>query len=211
VSANSITWSPTWIGGPLTAPIYIRNRSAKRVPIAGASLTGFSTGDFKISKNGCSGKTLAPRASCSLTLTFAPSPPGPRTAALKIRLGTVVDTVQLDVPLPTGTTSLTMQSQPGDFVGHGRKWDYTTANAGFFFGASPTSVSENVQVAGDGRGCDTDTGAFTVRQAVFSGSVLEHFDATFTQHCEGAAPALTGEIKYEYGNVSAPSQLFVTG
>jgi hypothetical protein len=47
-----------------------------------------------------------------------------------------------------------------------------------------------VQVAGDGRGCDTDTGAFTVRQAVFSGSVLEHF---------------------EYGNVSAPSQLFVTG
>jgi hypothetical protein len=48
VSARSITWSPTWIGGPVTAPIYIRNRSAKRVTIGQASVAGFSVGDFFI-------------------------------------------------------------------------------------------------------------------------------------------------------------------
>ena len=247
VSASSITWSPTWIGGPLTAPIYIRNRGAKRVPIAGARLTGFSASDFKVSKNSCSGKVLAPRASCSLTVTFEPSPPGPRTAALQIRLGTVVRSVQLDVPVPVGTTSLTMHSQPGDIAGQGKNWNYNGRNAGFYVAASPTGLVQNVwvggewlwgaalapaaghlltvgkyadassnqspdpdldgnylDVSGDHIGCDVDTGQFTVKQAVFSGPVLEHFDATFIQHCEGAAPALTGEIKYDSAPVVTP-------
>jgi hypothetical protein len=105
VSSGSITWSPTWTGGPLTAPIYIRNRSAKRVPIGQVSVTGYSAADFKVSKDGCSGKTLAPRASCSLTVTFEPSPPGPRTAALQLKLGTVADAVQLDAPVRSSSTS----------------------------------------------------------------------------------------------------------
>ena len=54
-----------------------------------------------------------------------------------------------------------------------------------------------------------------MKQAVFSGSVLEHLDATFTQHCEGAAPALTGEIKYDSAPVVTPppgvSRLTATG
>jgi hypothetical protein len=247
VSASSITWSPTWIGGPLTVPITIRNRGAKRVPAIAARVTGFSASDFKVGKNSCSGKVLAPGASCSLTVTFEPSPPGPRTAALQIRLGTVVDTVQLDVPVPVGTTSLTMHSQPGDFVGQGKNWNYNARNAGFYVAAAPTRLVQNVwvggpwlwgaalapaagntltvgryadassnespdpdddgnylEVSGDARGCDVDTGEFTVKQAVFSGSVLEHFDATFIQHCDGAAPALTGEIKYDSAPVVTP-------
>ena len=54
-----------------------------------------------------------------------------------------------------------------------------------------------LEVSGDGRGSNTLTGSFDVKQAVYdaSGNVLS-FDATFVQHSEGAAPALTGEIKY---------------
>ncbi|HEV7223314.1 MAG TPA: hypothetical protein VGN42_11480, partial [Pirellulales bacterium] len=55
-----------------------------------------------------------------------------------------------------------------------------------------------LEVSGDGRGSNTLTGSFTIMQAVYdaSGHVLS-FDATFVQHSEGAAAALTGEIKYK--------------
>jgi len=55
-----------------------------------------------------------------------------------------------------------------------------------------------LQVIGDGRGCNTITGSFYVHQAVFSpvdNSPL-NFRADFTQHCEGAIPALTGTIAW---------------
>jgi hypothetical protein len=245
VSSSSITWSPTWLGGSLTAPVTIRNRGTKPVAISAATLTGYAAGDFRVSQNKCSGKFLAPRTSCTLSVTLERSPPGPRTAALHIKLGRAVDTIQLDAAVPMGTTSLTMSSQPGDFVGAGKRWDYTTRNAGFYFTGSRTGLTENVdvdnlwfwaasvrpaaghtltvgeypdasisgsgnylEVFGDSHGCDRVTGAFRVRQAVFAGPALQHFDATFTQHCEGARPALTGEIKYDSAPVvTAPAMV----
>lgn len=149
--------------------------------------------------------------------------------------------MQLDSPVPAGTTSLTMKSRPGDFVGQGQNWSYTAANAGFYFVGSPAGLTENVnaggvwfwdaeiapaaghqltagnypdvattgpgnvlEVFGDSHGCDTVTGSFQVKQVSFSGQSLEHLDATFIQHCEGAAPALTGEIKYDSAPVLSP-------
>ena len=52
-------------------------------------------------------------------------------------------------------------------------------------------------MSGDGRGSNTSVDQFTVNQAVYdaSGNVVK-FDATFIQHSEGAAAALTGEIKW---------------
>lgn len=48
---------------------------------------------------------------------------------------------------------------------------------------------------GDGRGCNTLTGSFTVQQAVFGpNGYVQEFDATFEQHCEGSTPALHGEV-----------------
>jgi hypothetical protein len=63
-----------------------------------------------------------------------------------------------------------------------------------------------LSVYGDGRGCNTLTGSFTVKQAVFSAvyNSLQNFDGTFIQHCEGATPALTGEVKYDAEPVTAP-------
>lgn len=61
----------------------------------------------------------------------------------------------------------------------------------------PNRSQPQLEVVGDGRGNDSVTGSFTVKQAVYDaqGHVVS-FDATFVQHGEGAPPALTGEIRY---------------
>ncbi|HET6504256.1 MAG TPA: hypothetical protein VFG87_26190, partial [Amycolatopsis sp.] len=59
---------------------------------------------------------------------------------------------------------------------------------------------------GDGRGCNTVTGSFTVQQAVFGPQgYVQELDATFTQHCEGLTPALYGEVHIT--NPPPPAQL----
>ena len=60
-----------------------------------------------------------------------------------------------------------------------------------------------LDVSFQNRGCNTVAGTFDVAQAVFSdaaqvatGSPIERFSASFEQHCEGFAPALTGSFSY---------------
>jgi hypothetical protein len=52
-----------------------------------------------------------------------------------------------------------------------------------------------LSVSGNGRGCNTLRGEFTVHELVVGpGGAVERFHAGFKQHCEGDVPALTGEI-----------------
>ncbi len=52
-----------------------------------------------------------------------------------------------------------------------------------------------LDVGGDGRGCNTITGRFEVLEAAYGpGDYVRRFHASFEQHCEGADPALFGEI-----------------
>jgi hypothetical protein len=54
-----------------------------------------------------------------------------------------------------------------------------------------------LSIFGAGRGCNTLTGNFQVLQAGYNSSnVLQSFSANFDQHCEGAAPALFGWLRY---------------
>jgi Putative Ig domain len=63
-----------------------------------------------------------------------------------------------------------------------------------------------LSVSGDGRGCSTITGSFTVVEIGYlSNGNVGSLDATFEQHCDGAAPALRGELKF-----NAPFPLFLT-
>jgi uncharacterized delta-60 repeat protein len=64
------------------------------------------------------------------------------------------------------------------------------------FGFQNSNVP-GLDVAGEGRGSNTLTGQFTVKQAIYdsAGNVVS-FDVTFEQHSEGATPALLGEVKY---------------
>jgi hypothetical protein len=68
-----------------------------------------------------------------------------------------------------------------------------------------------LDVYGDGAGCNQVTGSFVVKQLAFAqdGSV-EHLWATFEHHCEGAEPALYGDLRVNAEivvTVSAPSRL----
>jgi hypothetical protein len=67
------------------------------------------------------------------------------------------------------------------------------------------ATEPGLSVYGDGRGCNTLTGTFNVLQVVYGpNNTVTSFDATFEQHCEGAAPALRGEIRY---NANVPLYL----
>ena len=51
-----------------------------------------------------------------------------------------------------------------------------------------------MDIFGDGRGCNTVSGDFTVYTADFTESTVDHFRAAFVDHCEGGVPAVRGEI-----------------
>ena len=250
VSSSSITWpsDPGLESGSrgTTVPVYVRNAGATPVPIGAASLQGFAASDFSLVADGCSGTVLPPGGSCDLFLRFRASGRGPQSAVLELPHGSHAAAVQLDALVRPGTTSLTMKSQAGDFIGAGQSYKFTPANAVFTFSASLSGLEQDLtasdgqswtvdmypgsgavlavgnypnatrypfngsgnglSVFGDGRGCNTLTGSFRVKQAVFSAvdNSLQNFDGTFTQHCEGATPALTGEVKYDAEAVTAP-------
>lgn len=64
-----------------------------------------------------------------------------------------------------------------------------------------------LDVSGDGRGCNTLTGSFEVLQITYGADdSIEAFRATFEQHCEGAGPALRGEVRF---NATVPVELAV--
>jgi len=157
--------------------------------------------------------------------------------------------VLLATPWPAAaqtTGQLTMQSQPGDFIGQGLTYNYTSATGTFtantFTGGGQVNYVQisyiepgythwwyvwfstqqlgvalvpgyypnaqrspfeaaghpGLSVFGDGRGCNTLTGEFTVQEAVYDYTVspprVVRFVASFVQHCEGLTPALTGTI-----------------
>jgi hypothetical protein len=44
--------------------------------------------------------------------------------------------------------------------------------------------------------CSTDTGSFEVREIAYSGKAVSSLDLLYEQHCDGAAAALFGEIRF---------------
>ena len=60
--------------------------------------------------------------------------------------------------------------------------------------------------SGDGRGCNTLTGEFTISKMIYDFSgVPRLFSATLEQHCEDAPPALYGSIDYDFGGIGPAS------
>jgi hypothetical protein len=54
----------------------------------------------------------------------------------------------------------------------------------------------SLDVSGDGRGCNTLTGRFVVLDLERVNDLYTRFAADFEQHCEGAAPALFGSVRF---------------
>ena len=93
---------------------------------------------------------------------------------------------------PNGIThfwTLVLQPYPGTRLDPGV---YQTALRWPFQGQHP-----GLTLFGDGRGCNTSSGFFTVLSSTYSGNNLIGIHATFEQHCEGGPLALTGEINVD--------------
>ncbi|MEU1269450.1 hypothetical protein [Streptomyces sp. NPDC005799] len=110
-----------------------------------------------------------------------------------------------------GATSTFSLSGYGDGVRYGvsGKREYWTAELtppdGEQFVAGRTYQAQRshapsvagLDVYGNGRGCNTVTGEFTITKlARGDDGVIKAFAATFVQHCEGGGPALHGTIHY---------------
>jgi hypothetical protein len=99
--------------------------------------------------------------------------------------------VQIRAQSPTGGSvfwSINLMAPSGTQLAPGTYLNATR----YPFNAPGTA---GLDVSGNGRGCNTLTGQFTVLEASYGpkGEVYR-FRATFEQHCEGAIPALRGEI-----------------
>jgi hypothetical protein len=62
----------------------------------------------------------------------------------------------------------------------------------------PSPVSPCLSVSGEGRGCDTESGSFTVYDVSYDSlGMVDSFAAEFTDHCGAAnAPSLSGSIRW---------------
>jgi hypothetical protein len=150
-----------------------------------------------------------------------------------------------DVP-DTGPrfTQVSLQSEPGDYIGQGRAYSYTQADAIISVTATEGRLSVRIQGdedwfgdfqvmdslgqlqpgdyrelqrhpfhdpakggldwSGEGRGCNTLQGGFTINEVSYAGGALVAIDLSFEQHCEGGAAALRGQIRWDAGDPTVP-------
>jgi hypothetical protein len=139
--------------------------------------------------------------------------------------------------------SVSLQSDAGDYVGAGKTYNYTSANAKI----SVTSTGNLLAVAvtgdeswqgtfqlpagetvvkrgdfanlsryqsgdpnggldwyGDGRGCNTLSGRFSIDNVSYVNGVLTAVDLRFEQHDHGGAPALHGQLHWRADDKTMP-------
>src|SRR5882672_494009 len=58
--------------------------------------------------------------------------------------------------------------------------------------------------SGEGRGCNTLTGSFTITKVTYTGNSLSEIDLQFVQYCEGGSFALHGEIYWNASDTASP-------
>lgn len=115
------------------------------------------------------------------------------------------DDNSITVDINAGTSwELNFAAPQGQALTAGTVYD----NAARYPFQSPTQPG--LSLFGDGHGCNTVTGSFTVISATFGPyGWIQSFDATFIQHCEGDPnSAATGEVVLSNG--PAPPVLTVT-
>jgi len=105
--------------------------------------------------------------------------------------------------------NLTVHVDPSNGTTQGLWWNlnFSTRQVGQDMGVDVYTQAERapfaspghpgIDISGDGRGCNTITGAFQVESIRWQGSALKDFTASFEQHCEGGTPALRGCVHFE--------------
>lgn len=98
ISASALDFGSVSLGASVSKTVTITNTSGftSTVTVSGIAISGVASSDYTTSNN-CS--TLADGATCTVTVTFAPTAVGTRTAALTVKTDSTSD--------PTLTASLT--------------------------------------------------------------------------------------------------------
>lgn len=251
VEPDAVRWPEIHPGAQGEAvPVRVRQIGASVVGVSGVTLGGAHPQDFSVRSDGCTGRILGEGDACLVYVRFAPKSPGPRSAVLRLATDATTFLVGLDGYGVPGITDWQMTSDPGDYIGGGRTYLYTSAvdtigysgtaqyasggvdaANGDWWGASFVPAQGDVlvegatypdahrypfngsgpgmNVGGNGRGCNTLVGTFTVNQIGFSSAngALDRLDLNFEQHCEGATPALRGRLRYRArADVTPPAQ-----
>src|SRR4051812_9439400 len=122
-------WPPLENGATGTAvPVTLLATGSTHV--SSVTLKGAGAGDFVTSGDGCTGKSLVGGGSCQVSVQFAPTTPGTRSATLDIADSAGRHyTTALDGFSYGGTTKAVMHSDPGDYIGNGGDASYTPATS----------------------------------------------------------------------------------
>jgi hypothetical protein len=145
-AVKAVWWPDTLVGpGGPTVPAMFVATGRKPVRIAGARVVGHDPGDFPILEDDCTGAKLQPGQTCQVWVRFVPAMNGPRTAELRVTTNSGLRRVAaLDGVGLGGRTELAMTSDPGDYIGQGASYDFTTMNATISASGDYSHVSGSV-------------------------------------------------------------------
>jgi RTX calcium-binding nonapeptide repeat (4 copies) len=146
VASSLVRWPPLDSGGASTA-VPVTVTAAAPATIGSVTVAGAHPMDFPKRLDECSGRTLAAGDTCEVWMRFVPTVPGTRTARLRIPVGDVTHNVELQGFAYGGRTRVIMHSDPGDYIGQGRDWSYTPANATIAAGGTRQAASFGVDGA----------------------------------------------------------------
>lgn len=218
---------------PGTAQVVVRNPGSQPVEIGASSVTGAEAADYPIMSDGCAGQTLQAGQSCNVEVGHQPVAVGESDATLHVpEVGGPTQDVLLMGFVRSTHTEATLHSSTGDYIGQGSSYDFTPADGGFnvqpdstpsfvqlYFGpggwegtfGSPdgppltpgTTYTNGFRVNGDGRGCDSYHGTFTVDELSFDAwGNVQSLAVNFTQYCDNSTAPLTGEIDFQADGVA---------
>ena len=88
-------------------------------------------------------------------------------------------------------------------------------DTGLYTGAERSSFREagrpGIDISGDGRGCNTITGRFDIKELVTRDGKIQRLWLTYEQHCEGGIDALFGEVRYRMPTTSTGIRMGAQG
>ncbi len=130
VAPGNVAWPVTHPGvGARPVPVTFHNTGGRPIAFGQPAIDG-DADSFSVISNTCTSTVVADE-SCVIYVRFTPAAPGPHTAVLTVPDDTQAGArrIALAGVGESGTTSWRMRSEPGDYIGAGRSYDWTPANA----------------------------------------------------------------------------------
>lgn len=118
VQPTSTTWPSSPLGQPAPAQsVQLTNTGSSALSVTQAAVRGWDASAFSVQSNRCTGVTVAPGKSCTVTVAHTPTRRGPQSATLSLTLSDGRSrTVQLDGSGRPGRTRLVLDGEEGEYL-----------------------------------------------------------------------------------------------